>query len=225
LIPLSEVPYQAQLNILDGSSKSFQCGGSIISTNFILSAAHCVTGLTEKNLIVRIGTNYRLLGGEMFRVKKITIHPNYDNSIIDFDFSLLELEKEIKIKTGQKEIIQMPQQDDTVADGSLVFASGWGETKNIKEPVNLLRGVTLSVIDNTKCKSAWNDLTDQMLCAGSEKGDKDACSGKFDIFDLNLVRVNLFCNFQAILEVKIYMVVNITFSNYFNFRSIEKLGK
>lgn len=43
-VELGQLPYQALLQLRNDKGKIFRCGGSIISPNWIVTAAHCTHG-------------------------------------------------------------------------------------------------------------------------------------------------------------------------------------
>jgi trypsin len=171
---LRDAAYQVSLNLKSG----FQfCGGSIISPIFILTAAHCTIRKLAGEIIVRVGSKHKGVGGELFRVRKINDHPLYDGGIVNFDFSLLKLAKAIVLKPGVKEIIQMPALNAPSPLGP-ALASGWGATNNTKESELILRGVILPILSDQKCKEIYPDMTSQKFCAGNvEKGGVSVCFG------------------------------------------------
>jgi len=74
---LGEFPHQASLRL----DNSHICGGSIIAPNKILTAAHCVYGSVfppYNNLKIATGT-IQLNGGQLHKVVKIVVHPQYSN--------------------------------------------------------------------------------------------------------------------------------------------------
>jgi secreted trypsin-like serine protease len=173
-IPLSDAPYQASL-FFDGQHL---CGGSIIYENFILTAAHCLLNRVVKNITVRVGTKYNGLGGELFRVIKIINHPLYENQNRFMDIALLQLLRKIVLKSGEKEIIKMANQNEEIVEGSLNLVSGWGETINPSESNKMLRGVIVPIVSMENCKKAYKNLGNEVICAGDfVKGGKDACQG------------------------------------------------
>ena len=88
---LGEFPWQAQL-IRTWDNSQF-CGGTLISSKHVLTAAHCLF-LPKENITVITG---RLSISEYeqqqvtSKVAKVIIHPDYDRFILNNDIALLEL--------------------------------------------------------------------------------------------------------------------------------------
>ena len=60
------------------SLKSWQCGGSIISEDVILTAAHCVGNAKNvAEIVVQMGHS-NAEEGAFFKVKSVLIHPDYN---------------------------------------------------------------------------------------------------------------------------------------------------
>lgn len=75
---VGELPYQAGILILT-SQQSF-CGGSIVSANYVLSAAQCFPG--DPNAIVEIGNPNRNFVTEFINAGHKIIHEHFDVSFI-----------------------------------------------------------------------------------------------------------------------------------------------
>lgn len=52
------------------------CGGGILNSRFILSAAHCTVFLEIPNIVT--GSTRINEGGEVYHVETVINHPNYD---------------------------------------------------------------------------------------------------------------------------------------------------
>lgn len=179
-IGIEIAPYQISLQ-----TRNFHiCGGSVISENFILTAAHCTSGQSVSSLTIRAGSDLYKYGGVVVKVEKILQHEKFDYSKIDFDFSLLKLAEPL---TFSKQIspIALPSQDEPVEDDSLCFVTGWGNTQNSQESRDKLRAAFVPSVNQEECNTAYESfggVTDRMICAGYKVGGKDACQGLFDNF-------------------------------------------
>ncbi|KAJ8684057.1 hypothetical protein QAD02_019849 [Eretmocerus hayati] len=67
-------------------NSDYRCGGALISTLHILTAAHCISDfiskpcrLLKEEISVRVGSEYLGVGQE-FRVKRISQHYNYQRN-------------------------------------------------------------------------------------------------------------------------------------------------
>jgi trypsin len=168
-------PYTISLQ----SGSSHICGGSIISSRYVLTAAHCTNGASANRLAVRVGSSYHNKGGTVIKVKSITQHPKFDMYTIDWDYSLLELSEDIEFDATKK-AIELPQQDRTFDDGTMLVTIGWGMTQNVLESRDKVRNVSMPIVNQDKCAKAYSmisDVTPRMICAGYPNGGKDACQG------------------------------------------------
>merc|ERR1719158_415921 len=88
---VKDAPWQVSLRNFLGGISHF-CGGTIIAEDWVLTAAHCMDGLSEFQYDVMAGEhNIHLpdLHEEMRLVKKAIMHPNYtwNDKEFDIDFT------------------------------------------------------------------------------------------------------------------------------------------
>ena len=60
----------------------------------------------------------------------------------------------------------------------MLQVAGWGHTQYQGQGSYSLQSVGLEMVARDQCREAFSrqqDITDRMLCAGSQRGGKDAC--------------------------------------------------
>ncbi|XP_044258955.1 transmembrane protease serine 9-like [Tribolium madens] len=169
---IEEHPHQVSIIYID----SHYCGGSIIHTRFILTAAHCTYQLSAEELLVRAGSTMVNSGGQVREVAQIFQHKEFDIDTYDYDISLLKLGENLVLGSGVA-VISLSE-DSTVPGDLLGTATGWGRlSENGPLPVEL-QEVDLPTIQDDLCELIYGDrLTERMFCAGYPKGQKDTCQG------------------------------------------------
>ncbi|KAI9932554.1 hypothetical protein ASPWEDRAFT_166206 [Aspergillus wentii DTO 134E9] len=175
---IEDYPYQVSLH----NNDTFLCGGSIISTEHILTAAHCVTPYLGRPLSVRVGSSEYESGGELIDVAKATPHLEFDTSTLQNDIAILRLAKNLEF--GPKVLpVELPCScDGDPATGTKCSVSGWGATTADGDVVPHLRAAFVPITDHKECAenlaaSGHDHVTDLMICAGEVAGGRDSCSG------------------------------------------------
>merc|ERR1719347_345569 len=123
---LTDAPWQVSLrNFLSGISHF--CGGSIISPDWVLTAAHCLDGLTPIQYEVMAGQhNIHLpdLHEEVRRVKVGVLHPNYTWNDKEFDIGLVKLASPLRF-TDYIQAVELSQVSEP-EPGTQCVTTGWG---------------------------------------------------------------------------------------------------
>lgn len=156
------------------ASNSHNCGGSIISATYCLSAAHC-SGET-----VQYGaTQITRTGDNIIRVARWIRHGSYSSSTLRNDVAIVQLESPIPLGPTARPV-KMPQRFREV-EGNWVtpaILTGYGLDRTGGVIKEILQEVRLLVASNAHCRSAHtNTVYDDMLCAGVPEGGKGQCSG------------------------------------------------
>lgn len=123
----AKYPWMVRLQIKSGEGYSL-CGGSIISANWILTAAHCTKGATEITVFygkVEKDLNQQDYFTNQVTGKKIIIHPEYDDVKIINDISLIELTKPL-VYSKFTQPICLPKSSAVTKYPGFLTAAGWG---------------------------------------------------------------------------------------------------
>tara|TARA_Y100000589_G_scaffold226972_1_gene214471 strand:- start:1949 stop:2761 length:813 start_codon:yes stop_codon:yes gene_type:complete len=188
-----EYPFMVAILGKGKPAKSGQfCGGSLLKSKWVLTAAHCVTKwpgvvVNPKRIEVFIG-GYRLSDeskGRRVSVVDIITHENYDDDSLDNDIALLKLADEV---TEYPFITLAGTQHNSEGTDSTVI--GWGNLRSTEEggfeTPEVLQEVNVPLVSQEECEAGLNEvvppyydisLTNNMICAGFPQGGKDACQG------------------------------------------------
>ena len=176
LATTGEYPWQAAM-LTSGLSQ--YCGGTVIATQYVLTADHCPTVVGHK---VRVGSLDRGSGGELRTVDAVRRHPlaNGSADLPRYDVRVVHLNAPLPA-TAVIGAIATPAQQAGWTATTTFLASGWGNTKqNGQNGTDLLRWVELPWVSDTACANAYPGDFDaaDMLCAGDlVNGGVDTCQG------------------------------------------------
>ncbi|XP_066290427.1 apolipoprotein(a)-like [Branchiostoma lanceolatum] len=158
------------------------CGGTLISSRWVLTAAHCLTGRSADEIEVYLGKHHEDKTDPMeqrFSVKKIIIHEGFSLPSYRNDVALIKLPRRAMLnEIANLACLPDDNMADTTQDGSCV-TTGWGDTLGTGGE-GVLKQLFLPLIPTQKCNSTsfYNGrLQTSMLCAGFEKGGQDSCRG------------------------------------------------
>lgn len=178
---MGQFPWQASM---DWVNFGHLCGGSILSENFIVTAAHCVEAFNEipSEITMRVGlTDLAASSEQRAAVKTVYKHEDYDSWNIVNDIAILELAEPLELNENVQPItLGVGLTPDP--EGQLCTASGWGATDSGGwiYPDDL-QYVNLDYYTDEHCASLWGTLNvdyfdDSYFCAGQDSGDS-TCFG------------------------------------------------
>ncbi|XP_041719777.1 tryptase delta isoform X2 [Coregonus clupeaformis] len=181
--PEGSWPWIAYLVITDEAG-TFSCGGSILTEEWVLTAAHCVdpndNPIPDRSY-VRLGI-HSLNEPSVFRrtISRIVSHPQYkkQRSELLHDIALVKLSIKVSF-SSLVEPMSLPKPSDAFGPKSECWIAGWGNVGNdVKLSGNrTLQELRLPIVRRLTCKKKFPGFTDNMMCAGSLDGGKDSCQG------------------------------------------------
>ncbi|XP_075978588.1 trypsin-7-like [Anticarsia gemmatalis] len=176
-VSIKDFPYQVSIYIGKGDQDDhFNCGGSIISNNYILTAAHCLEDMQVSQVVVRAGSA-DLKTGTIIKITDMILHPDYNIDTIDNDVAVIRTAAPIEFNDVIQPI-RLPNSNGALEVGSLITVSGWGVTES-SAGSNILLAVKVPVVSDARCYGVLgNKLTKSMFCAGGlQSGGKAVCTG------------------------------------------------
>lgn len=168
------------------------CGGTLISKNFVISAAHCVRQkhktdkLQPKDVLAIFGAHDLGACFEAERVmltpKNIFVHDDWNPLTIEYDadISLLKFEEgSIHFNTFVQPVCLWDSEDDPTATDGLIV--GWGKSEDeTKIHENLPKLIKAPIQTNENCFLNTKVLVDfssnRTFCAGLRNGS-GVCTG------------------------------------------------
>ncbi|XP_041989116.1 trypsin-1-like [Aricia agestis] len=173
---LNRYPWMARL-VYDGQ---FHCGASLLSKEYVLTAAHCVRKLKRSKIRVILGDHDQTLTTEsaaiMRAVTSIVRHRSFDADSYNNDIALLKLRKPVSFSKIIKPVCLPPASIEPAGKEGIVV--GWGRTSEGGQLPAVVQEVRVPILSLTQCrgmKYRASRITNNMLCAG--RASTDSCQG------------------------------------------------
>ncbi|XP_068559862.1 tissue-type plasminogen activator isoform X3 [Cebidichthys violaceus] len=187
---ITEQPWQAAINVYQARHRKHfhRCGGVLIDSCWVLSAAHCFEDNDKaEKLEVILGRTFRKQNSsseQIFKVEKYWNHEKFNNETFDNDIALLKLKTDIGIcAVNSPEVLPacLPERGLVLPDWTECEISGYGKDSEFAAEFSerVKRGY-VRLWPKERCVPdvlSQRTITSNMLCAGDTRGLDDACKG------------------------------------------------
>ncbi|XP_053687232.1 brachyurin-like [Sabethes cyaneus] len=178
-----QFPYQVALlsQFVDSTAL---CGGSILTNNYILTAAHCVEDALGGTAVV--GAHNRMADEESqqrigYGADGVILHPEYSVTDLRNDVALVHLNSAIEFNE-RVQPTRLPAADDNrTFSGMTGTVSGFGRTSDsVQTPSTVVMFTSNPIITQATCLGSWGSdsslIQEQNICL-SGAGGRSTCSG------------------------------------------------
>ncbi|KAM6976931.1 chymotrypsin-like elastase family member 2A [Aplochiton taeniatus] len=172
-------PWQISLQYNREGEWRHTCGGTLISDQWVLTAAHCISNGREyrvgmgKHNLIETEESSLFLG-----TATIIVHETWNPLFIRNDIALIKLESPVTF-TDSIMAACLPKAGFLLPNNEPCYVTGWGRLYTGGPIADILQQALLPVVDFATCsKSDWwgFQVKDTMVCAGGD-GIVSGCNG------------------------------------------------
>lgn len=195
----AQFPSYSYLEITEEDDTESFCGGSLISREHILTAAHCI--IEAKRVTVNLGSleadKYYEIGRKAIVVEKdnLIAHPHYYQILSDADIAIIKLPEPVEFSNTIQPIELPTTCDSNINISAIIVGNGDVSIENDAE-AKILQWARVTTIPFEKCKKEYEYISKSIICAESVEdrtiGDGDSGGPLIRFSDGRLIGVTSF---------------------------------
>ncbi|XP_070507056.1 transmembrane protease serine 9-like isoform X2 [Chironomus tepperi] len=182
--------YPWHVAIIQSKDKQYKCGGTLVSNNLVITAAHCIISkyyshsFNSSDILVVLGVNDLSdddeIGKETVQVEDISMHDHWfpNNLIYDADIAIIKLKRNITFNEYiQPVCIAVPNSEAASKTEGIVV--GFGRSENTDSYENIARVITSPIYSYEICVKSEDHsprINHRMFCGGYANGTS-VCEG------------------------------------------------
>ncbi|CAJ0964061.1 unnamed protein product, partial [Mesorhabditis belari] len=180
---LGQWPWQALIEFSNSHGQSTLCGGTLISAQHVLTAAHCAVEFENRPSLASVWVglidSHRKSPGIFVGVAAVSIHSGYNGNQKEFenDIAVVTLGQAVTFSTTIQPIC-LPEKD-SIPSGDFVV-TGWGlynRTSISKDASQFLLYSPLPNVPLDTCRNLWQSLSADYTTDGFVPMDTQICAG------------------------------------------------
>uniref|UniRef100_A0A7M4FKZ5 Chymotrypsin-like elastase family member 2A n=1 Tax=Crocodylus porosus TaxID=8502 RepID=A0A7M4FKZ5_CROPO len=172
-------PWQVSLQIIEPGRQIHVCGGTLIATNWVLTAAHCIN--RNRKYLVYLG-KHNLKKNEPgslgIKPEKIIVKEDWDPTRVRNDLALIKLSQRVR-PNNKIQPACLPPAGSILPNRFFCFITGWGRLSTGGPLPEVLQEARMPIVDYATCSRPnwWGSIVKTtMVCAGGD-GNVSGCNG------------------------------------------------